>query len=416
MPPTLSKQTKIALVVASVVAITPIKKQRKKRKQWAKFYLKNRESYSHVRLVRDLDDDDFRIYLRMSSDSFSELLELVKPYITKTDTVMRKAVTAEERLLATLKYLASGREFSELKFGTSISSQLLSEIIPETCHAICKVLKNYMKVPETESEWLQIAKDFEQKWQFNHCLGAMDGKHILIEKPPNSGSTYYNYKGTFSIVLLGIVNANYEFIYVNAGTNGSISDGGVFNHTSFHDKMLSDQLNLPRPSVLPSSDIVAPYCLVADSAFAMNENLLKPYPQKNLTHDKRIYNYRLSRARRIVENTFGILAERFRVFKKPITMNVKKVPIIVMASCLLHNFLRKKSTNYVTGNCVDREDTTNNTFRPGDWRNNNISVNLNRTDRQRTAEGNAARQIFTEYFNNQGRVDFQERMINVLNI
>lgn len=99
-----------------------------------------------MRLIKELDDEDFRIYLRMSSDLFAELLEMVKPYITKTDTVMRKAVTAEERLLATLKYLASGREFRELKFSTSISSQLLSEIIPETCAAICKVLKNYMKV------------------------------------------------------------------------------------------------------------------------------------------------------------------------------------------------------------------------------------------------------------------------------
>lgn len=146
MPPTLTKQAKIALVAATVVAITPIKKERKKRKEWAKFYLKDRESYSHMRLIKDLDDEDFRIYLRMSSDSFGELLELVKPYITKTNTVMRKAVTAEERLVATLKYLASGREFRELKFGTSISSQLLSDIIPETCEAICKVLKNYIKV------------------------------------------------------------------------------------------------------------------------------------------------------------------------------------------------------------------------------------------------------------------------------
>lgn len=273
-----------------------------------------------------------------------------------------------------------------------------------------------LQVPETENEWLKIAKEFERKWQFNHCVGAIDGKHILIEKPPDSGSIYYNYKGTFSIVLLGIVNANYEFIYVNAGTNGSISDGGVFNHTSFHEKLLSKQLHLPGPSILLSSDEVAPYCLVADSAFAINENLLKPYPQKNLTHDKRIYNYRLSRARRIVENTFGILAERFRVFKKPITINVKNVPIIVMASCFLHNFLRKKSANYVTRNCVDREDTEDNTFRPGDWRVNDISIGLNRSERQRTADGNAVRQIFTEYFNNQGRVDFQERMINVLNI
>ncbi|XP_063388799.1 uncharacterized protein LOC134674612 [Cydia fagiglandana] len=418
MPPVLSKQTKIALIVATIATTTQPIFKKKKRKEWAKFYLRDRKAYSHVRLIRELDDEDFKIYLRLSPDLFQELLSLVKPHITKKDTHLRAAVTAEERLLATLKYLTSGRDLRELKFCTSISSQLLSEIIPETCQAIFEALKDYIKVPETEEAWLKIAKEFETKWQFHHCLGSIDGKHILIEKPPNSGSLYYNYKGTFSIVLLGIVNANYEFLYINVGTNGSISDGGVFKHTSFYKKLSSNQLDIPAPAVLPGSDIVAPYCFVADSAFAINENLLKPYPQRNLTQEKRIFNYRLSRARRVVENAFGILSERFRIFKKPITINVENVPKVVMATCALHNYLRKTSSNYVTTNCVDGEDTKNISFRPGDWRRNDISVGIvntdGRTDRQRTAEGNAVRQKFTEYFNNQGRVDFQERMINLV--
>lgn len=159
---------------------------------------------------------------------------------------------------------------------------------------------------------------------------------------------------------------------------------------------------------------------MADNALAINENLLKPYPRRNLTHDQRIFNYRLSRARRIVENAFGILAERFRVLKRPIQINVHNVPKVVMASCALYNYLRKKSSNYITRNCVDIGINTISTetcaFRPGDWRLNDNSVGLNRTERQRTADGDSVRQIFTEYFNNQGRVHFQERMINTLNI
>ncbi|KAL4718652.1 hypothetical protein ACJJTC_013381 [Scirpophaga incertulas] len=156
---------------------------------------------AHMRLLKELDDEDFRTYLRMTPESFVEILNFVKKYITKTDTVMRRAVTAEERLVATLKYLASGREYKDLKLSTCISPQLLSEIIPETCEAIIRVLNDFLKVPETENDWLQIAKDFERKWQFNHCLGAIDGKQTERQRTADGNSVrqifaeYFNNQG-----------------------------------------------------------------------------------------------------------------------------------------------------------------------------------------------------------------------------
>ncbi|KAJ8728800.1 hypothetical protein PYW07_006496 [Mythimna separata] len=74
---------------------------------------------------------------------------------------MRQAISPHERLCATLRFLASGMSYEELKFPTVISPQRLGVIIPETCKAILTVLKDYMKVPATEEEWRVIARGFE---------------------------------------------------------------------------------------------------------------------------------------------------------------------------------------------------------------------------------------------------------------
>ena len=92
-------------------------------------------------------------------------------------------------------------------------------------------------------------------------MGAIDGKHIAIRSPPNSGSLYYNYKNHFSIVLMAAVDAGYRFIVVDVGNYGSNSDTGIFKHSHFGQKFLLNELGLPpqkTSSWLPSGRIVTP--------------------------------------------------------------------------------------------------------------------------------------------------------------
>ncbi|KAJ8932248.1 hypothetical protein NQ314_014811 [Rhamnusium bicolor] len=79
---------------------------------------------------------DYLNYLRMDEDNFYFILNLIRPYIEKKNTVLREAVSAEERLVVTLRYLATGQTYEDLKFSYAISPQLLYQIIPETCWAI----------------------------------------------------------------------------------------------------------------------------------------------------------------------------------------------------------------------------------------------------------------------------------------
>lgn len=97
--------------------------------------------------------------------------------------------------------------------------------------------------PNSTEKWKEIAKEFEERWNFPHCLGSMDGKHIDIVPPADSGSYYFNYKGRHSMVLFAIVDANYRFLLVDFGTNGRVSDGGVLQNTKFYEKLQIDDLN-----------------------------------------------------------------------------------------------------------------------------------------------------------------------------
>lgn len=174
----------------------------------------------------------------------------------------------------------------------------------------------------------------------------MDGKHINILPPPHSASDYINYKGYFSIVLLALVDHDYCFLFAEVGAKGRISDGGVYNSSVLLEKLTSNSINLPPPSLLPGFNIELPYVFLGDGAFPLSTNLMKPFPGHHaLDTPQRLFNQELSRSRVVVENTFGIMASKFRVFKKPMHLCDVKASIITMTCILLHNFLRKSKTS-----------------------------------------------------------------------
>ena len=211
---------------------------------------------------------------------------------------------------------------------------------------------------------------------------------------------------------MALVNANYEFLHVNVGTNGRVSDGGVFENSFFCEKLLNDKLKLPKTQRTKNG---MNFVFVGDDAFPLHKHLMKPFPQKKLTREQTIFNYRLSRARRIFENAFGIFSARFRIFHTEINLKPENIDKVILASCVLHNFLRKKCANsYAPPKLIGNENIETAEVILGEWRNSSSAFGeLQKTNYNNSADcAKATRIEYMKYFNGPGKVSWQDKMIN----
>lgn len=217
-------------------------------------------------------------------------------------------------------------------------------------------------------------------------------------------------------MLFALVDADYNLLFVDAGCQGRISDGGVFKDSILYKKMEQGSLNFPRPATLRTRDKEIPYFFIGDEAFALSENVMKPFsgyfPRQSL---QRLFNYRICRARRVVENVFGILSAVFRVLRKPLLLEPEKAQLIVLTVAHLHNFLRRNKTSrqlYTPPGTFDQE-TELGMLVEGNWRtttdkNAASFLPLRNTPRRSAQTAQQIRLELAEYFiTEEGRVEWQ---------
>ena len=287
----------------------------RRRTVWVKPWLLRRPLFGQYKqLLQELHREDergYRNFLRVPPRLFMELVERVGPHIKRKDTAFRKCIDPGLRIAITLRYLATGDSYKSLQYGFRVAYNTISKIIPDTIPAILnEYMEESMPCPKTPDQWREVAESFGKRWNFHNCIGAIDGKHIAIKCPSNCGTYYFNYKGFHSIVLLALVDANYKFLYIDVGANGLCSDGGVFKDSNLYKALEDGTAGLPPRYPLPNDDQALPHFICGDDAFGLRTWLLKPYPHRGMTRQERVFNYRLSRARRVSENAFGILVHR----------------------------------------------------------------------------------------------------------
>jgi hypothetical protein len=367
----------------------------------------------HLHELAEKDPELFRKYTRMTPVVYEKLYKLCKLDLKLLCAHPTHAmpIKARERLLITIRFLATGDSRQTLGMMHLISDKHIGTIINQVCPIIVKCLrKDYMRTPSTAAEWKQIALDYQARWNVR-ALGSVDGKHIRIVCPPNSGTDNYNYKHFFSKLLIGCCDSDYRFLFVSVGSSGSECDSGVFPRTSLGKALYDGTLPLPPDESLAGDDIPLPYCYLGDDAFALDRHMLKPYPGRYLPESKLVYNYRISRGRRIIENTFGIMAARWRLLHRAICASEENADSMILAICSLHNFLCvEQRATYIRADDVDVGAQL------GKWRTEvkeeNFSALRPRQGGNRAAKSAAdVRDAYARYFNGKGSVEWQRKIV-----
>ena len=293
----------------------------------------------------------FTLNLRMTKDTFMILCSDLEPHIQRRDTNYRKAISVKHRVAITVWRLATNVEYRTLShlFGVGVST--VGSIVRECCRVICDELTpRYVRMP-TGDDFDRMLDGFETRWGFPHCAGAVDGTHIPIIAPTTDHCDYFNRKGWHSLIMQAVVDDRYMFIDINIGWPGSVHDARVLANSRLYQRAEGGScFPLKKRDI---NGVETTPVIIGDAAYPLLNWLLKPYRETtSSTDEEKHFNYRLSRARMVVENAFGRLKGRFRILMKRNDCDIETTLTMVAACVVLHNICE------MSGDAYDEEWST----------------------------------------------------------
>ena len=227
-------------------------------------------------VLQSFQDHDWKKNFRMSKRIFDYLCNQVGPLLQHQDTRIRKAIPVPKRVAITLWCMATCSEYRTVGHLYDVARCTVCVIVHETISAIVKTLLCvYIKFP-TGQNLINTVQEFEEKWHFPQCAGAIDGSHIPVRPPAMNHTDYYNRKGFYSVIVQEVVDANYLFRDIYVGWPGSVHDARVFINSSLYRKAMNKEILQDNIRELNGTNV--PVSLIGDAGYPLLQWLLKPFP------------------------------------------------------------------------------------------------------------------------------------------
>ena len=266
----------------------------------------------------------------------------LKPYwpFLARQTVTEEPIPPELRLAICLYRLGRGDYLYTIAEMSGLGVSTVCSIVQEVCQLLVDHLWSESvscHMPNTQEDFKKKILDMEEFWQFPCCWAAIDGCHIPMKCPPGGQEAckeYHNFKNFYSVVLMGMVDSHYRFVWGSCGFPGNSHDAVIFKSTDLWNSIQDGFIPLIGKSV---GDVNVPPLIVGDSAFPLQTWLMKPFTNAVLNPQQRYFNYRLSRARMVTEGAYGQLKGRWRVLLRKSESNRDQVRITTLACMVLHN-------------------------------------------------------------------------------
>ena len=275
--------------------------------------------------------------------TFDELCDLLRADLLKQETRMRRTVYAK-RVGVGVWRLATGNSFRTCGLQFGIGTSTAKQVCYEFERALCRRINLFIKFPNTPAEIKAVMDEFEKQFHFPQIVGAIDGSHIEIKSPVENHEDYFNRKHYYCVNLQAIVDSELLFRHVAVGFPGCIHDSPVLQLSGLLD-MANNRQILTAPTRNINGVDVRPM-FVGDSAYPLSNWLIKPFPDRGgLSGHERAFNKKLGAMRSVVERTFGLLQNRWRITLKKNEQDLANVPQTVTAACILHNFCPLRGDN-----------------------------------------------------------------------